>query len=59
MSDRSDHVADVDQKYADYVLLDTLNHDQRVSLSPIPALAYAAWKDAEDLLRAHDDERDH
>lgn len=59
MSDRAAHVADCDQKYADYCLIDSLAKHQTVPMFDLSGLAYAAWKAAEDRLRAHDDEVDH
>ena len=56
--ERRDHVRDVDDYHADYVLLDTLVRTQLVYL-PEAALAYQTWKGAETSLQHHDNEVDH
>lgn len=58
MSARHEHVRAVDEYHADYDFLEGLNRTVPFDLV-YHAAAYAAWKTAEDELRAHDDEVAH
>lgn len=58
MSDRHEHVRDIDEYHTDYEFLEGLNRTVPFDLI-YHAFAYQAWKNAEKSLQDHDGEVDH